>query len=143
MEVFQPESVWIKKALETITLKPGKRCYSLSIKNPHFVMHVIMKNNHLPHKKIQKPNPLLALCLVFPIINSPSLLTILDTLKLRRKLLLIKLSCIKSGKMLKLLIEFFCPSLILFALNKLFEGQPLRSNFFFFLLRNTQTGNGP
>lgn len=35
MKVLQPESVLIKEELETITLKPGKSCYSLNIeKNP-------------------------------------------------------------------------------------------------------------
>jgi len=44
MDVLQPESVWIKEALETITLKTGKSCHSPSIKETHFIMQVTIKN---------------------------------------------------------------------------------------------------
>lgn len=53
MKVLHTESVLIKEELETITLKPGKSCQSLSVKKIHFVMQVIIKNN-LSHKKQKK-----------------------------------------------------------------------------------------
>lgn len=72
-------------------------------------MQVIIKNN-LPNKK-KKTQPLVNL--ISHLSNKKQFfpLNTLDLLKLRRKLLL-KLSCIKSGKILKPLMEF-CPSLII------------------------------